>query len=379
MNICFDASALSTPHNGIGRYVSSILSATDSSQHHWQALGRGDLAKQQFLQHHPNHHWQDDGMPMHMGRLLAPLWSLPRHLAKTTPDLFWGPAHRLPVRIPTHTARVVTVHDLCYLKSPQTMHPVGRWLDRWHIPRAIKSADRILTVSHASANDLSAAFPEAATRIRITPLAAHQPSTLDQRILSAHHIRKPYFLFVGTLEPRKNLTRLLQAFAHCTKQTSFTHQLVLIGKDGWGHSKQAQLAQQQPSLKNRITHISNATDAELSALYQHAHALVMPSLYEGFGLPLLEAMQHGTPVITSNTASMPEVAGDGGLLIDPLSSDDIGQAMLALAHDEALHHRLSQQAQQHAKRFSWQQTAEQTLAVFKEAVEERHKKCTHQT
>lgn len=374
MNICFDASALSTPHNGIGRYVSSILEvAQHSSNHHWQAVGRGDLAKKP-VQPNLNLHWHDDAMPTHMGRLLAPFFSLPKYLRKNNADVFWSPAHRLPINIPENTARVVTIHDLCHLKAPETMHPVGRWLDGWHIPRAIQKADRIITVSQATANDLIDIFPEAETRIRVTPLAAQPPSDFDESIVPKHNTQRPYFLFVGTTEPRKNLVRLLQAFANNIKHEAFTHQLVLVGGRGWGDSSIKPLLTQNQPLNERVSIMGEVTDAQLAALYKHAHALVLPSLYEGFGLPLMEAMQHGTPVITSNTSSMPEVAADGGLLVNPWSVDDIGQAMLVLANDELLHQTLSTQARQQAAQFSWQKTTEHTLAVFKEAIDARNNK-----
>jgi glycosyltransferase involved in cell wall biosynthesis len=199
-----------------------------------------------------------------------------------------------------------------------------------------------------------------ADKASVIPLAATEPMSGSEHL--PRPIPEAYFLFVGTLEPRKNLMRLLQAFGAQAHRMSGV-QLVLAGAVGWGEQNLEQ-ALCQLAIEDRVLLAGRLDEASLHGYYRHALALVLPSLCEGFGLPLLEAMQYGVPVITSNCSSMPEVAGAGGLLVDPNDASDIAAAMVELATDDALRQRLRAAALVQAAGFSWDGAAKQTLAVL---------------
>ena len=368
MRIGVDASALATPGSGIGRYLREVLSraipmAGDAIQ--WTLHGRGGFDA--ALCARANVRCRDDRLPRDLGRVVAPFLQLPLHGALAPPDLFWGPAHRLPVRLPASVARVVTIHDLAWLHCPDSMRPVTRRLDALLMPRALRQADRVIACSQATREALSERFPQVRERIVAIPLAAAAlPPPGPPSALEALGIAGPYVLFVGSFEPRKNLRRLLQAFAGFSPALRGSVQLVCAGADEWGGENAGDVGREL-GIDERVRFVRAAGDATLSTLYAHARVLAMPSLYEGFGLPIVEAMQYGTPAVTSRLASMPEVAGDGGLLIDPLDVAALGAALQRLLGDDALREELSAKARIQAARFSWERTARTTLAVFEDA------------
>jgi glycosyltransferase involved in cell wall biosynthesis len=175
-----------------------------------------------------------------------------------------------------------------------------------------------------------------------------------------------YFLSLGTIEPRKNHRRLLEAFSEVAKKDEGVG-LVIAGSYGWAMSKLSQLIGEL-NIGDRVTFLGHIPESELSMIYQGAVALVYPSLYEGFGLPPLEAMQCGCPVITSKTSSLPEVVGGAGLLIDPYSIDDLVTSMLAVLGNEPLRRELISKGVERSKLFSWRRNAERTLEVYEDAL-----------
>ena len=176
-------------------------------------------------------------------------------------------------------------------------------------------------------------------------------------------MKPPFILAVGVLQPRKNLARLVEAFAAVAR--SIPHQLVLVGKEGWAHDElQATIA--RAGLGSRIVFTGYVPDADLPGFYNAADVFVYPSLYEGFGLPPLEAMQCGTPVIAGDTSSLPEVVGDAGILVDPRDTGKIAAALADLLRDERERARLRELGFERAKRFSWEETARQTVEVYRD-------------
>lgn len=299
---------------------------------------------------------------------------LPWWAAQDNTELFWAPVPRLPRYLPERIARVVTIHDLVWKHAGQTMRPLSRWLNANLMPEAVRLADRVIAISEHTACDLLAEFPEAEAKVRVVSLgvsALSQPTPPEA--LHALGIEGPFFLFVGTLEPRKNLRRLLEAYASLPDSVRNGVQMVIAGGKGWGGVDVSAIAAQL-NIGDRVRIVGYASDALLSALYAGALFLAMPSLYEGFGLPLVEAMAMGTPVLTSNCSSMPEVAGDAGLLVDPFDIRSISNGLLAMIMDHPLRRRLSEQAQATAARYSWGRAAEATLRIFDEAVQARKEK-----
>ncbi|WP_263970717.1 glycosyltransferase family 4 protein [Leptolyngbya sp. KIOST-1] len=175
---------------------------------------------------------------------------------------------------------------------------------------------------------------------------------------------RPYILFVSTLEPRKNVVRLIQAFDQLKTQHQINHQLVLVGQKGWQFEPIFEAIAASP-WRHHIRHLDYLSDAEVAYCYQNADVFAYPSLYEGFGLPVLEAMTLGCPVVTANTSSLPEVAGDAALMVDPTSVEELAEALGRVIGDRALRQTLIERGYQQADQFSWTRTAKSTLAAYR--------------
>ncbi|TWO72109.1 glycosyltransferase family 4 protein [Caenimonas sedimenti] len=368
MRIAVDASMLAADGAGISRYLRSLLEAMLALDdgHEWLLYGRRVPA---LATGSSRVGGRQDGLPDAPGRILALAASLPLWTARDRPDVFWAPAHRLPLWLPRDCAGVLTVHDLCWQRAPETMRRSSRALDALFMPRSIARADRILAVSQSTARDIAAGFPAAAARTVVvheglSPLP--EPAGADA--LAALGLRLPYVLFVGTIEPRKNLQRLIEAFGAVRGSSTAPLQLAVVGAAGWG-ADIAESAHRHGA--DQVVVLGRVSDATLATLYRHALCLAMPSLYEGFGLPLLEAMSFGTPVLASDTSSMPEVAGPAGHYVDPLSVASIAQGLRKLAGEPGYRDGLAAHAQAQAGRFRWEQAARDTLEVFAQARQAR--------
>jgi glycosyltransferase involved in cell wall biosynthesis len=243
------------------------------------------------------------------------------------------------------------------------------WLGEWtFMRRAIRNADRIVSVSSATKEAILSVYPWAETKIAVvypgcTPLHSENP----HKTLVRHGIDRPFALFVGTLEPRKNLNNLLKSFALLPQAVRSNLLLVIAGGQGWRLGDlQVEIGNLKITSDVRVTGF--VSDAELGALYQSAKFLTMPSLYEGFGLPIVEANSAGIPALTSNSSSMPEVGGDAALLVDPLSVDSIAHGLNRLATDATLHAKLTSAAKINATRFDWRASAVSLANVFEETI-----------
>ena len=267
-------------------------------------------------------------------------------------------------------------HEISYARCPQFFSPRDRWMLSTLVPLTIRRAARVITVSHHARQEIVDYYGIAPERVAVTYEAAAaqfapvrdagQLAALRSRYNLPGHGR--YFLALGNLQPRKNIGRLVEAFADLSSQAELNDvHLVIAGKALWRESEiYAAVAQAQ--LTNRVHFIGYVADADLPTLYSGALAFVYPSLYEGFGLPPLEAMACGAPVICTNVASLPEVVGDAALLITPTDVDDLARALHALATDADLRARLTVQGAHRAAQFSWRRCAEETLAVYRAAL-----------
>ncbi len=257
---------------------------------------------------------------------------------------------------------VVTVHDLAFRLFPRLFPPAWRNLYRLGLRRAVRRADAIITVSRNTAEDLVQETKVDPARVHVIPLAAWLPATEEpvEPVLERLRVSRPYLLFVGTLEPRKNLVRLVRAYRRAAG-TGLPHSLVLAGPMGWGgQSLLRELALAGPG---DVVLTGRAGHGDLDALYRGASAFVYPSVYEGFGLPVLEAMSRGVPTVTSNVSSLPEVAGDAALLVDPNSVPDIAEAIAGVLEPDRAE-SLRRAGLERAERFSWAETARLTLQVY---------------
>lgn len=361
-----DARQLSTQLSGIGRYNLEILSRLVKMGHQWYVYSHREIELGSW--NYPNVHVRTAHFSHTYLRMLWSQSVMPWWAAADKLDLFWSPLHRLPVFLPKKMARVVTVHDLVWRHSGHTMRSVNRWLDATLMPEAVRQSDRVIAVSSSTARDIENEMPFAAGMVRTIPLGNSVMGDPQPRsALADLGLEVPYFLFVGTLEPRKNLARLLEAFSRLKSTEAGGAVLAIAGGTGWGSVEVDDLIHQW-GLQGRVRKLGYVSDQQLATLYAHALFLAMPSLYEGFGLPLLEAMSRGLPVLTSDISSMPEVAGDAGVLVSPHDVDSIARGLAALLGDNAFRLELASRALASAARFNWDRAALETMVTFKEAI-----------
>jgi len=265
--------------------------------------------------------------------------------------------------------KIITICDVTPILFPETHGRMNVWHHRFILPSILKEADHVITISEASKRDIIRCYKIPEEKITVTLLAAgreFQPAPLGIPGDAVANLPRPYILNVGTLEPRKNLEGLIRAFA-AAKRKGLQHKLVITGARGWGKSPLTALIRDF-ALENAVIFTGFIDDNNLPHLYKGADFFVYPSLYEGFGLPILEAMGCGTPVITSNVSSMPEVAGDAALLVDPRSESELSAAMLRLAGDRGLRSVMSERGIIQAARFNWKLTAEETWNLYEKVL-----------
>jgi glycosyltransferase involved in cell wall biosynthesis len=264
---------------------------------------------------------------------------------------------------------VLTVHDLSFLHHPSWFRMDRALYYRHAIKRSVRHAKRIIADSEATRVDLCEFLGVPAELVTVVPLGVRpefRPAAPEaqQAVTSRYKLPRTFFLFLGTLEPRKNLPRLIEAYDRVADK--LPQDLVITGRHGWktGAVDEALTAARH---RDRIHLPGFAAAEDVPHLLSSAHAFVWPSLLEGFGLPPLEAMACGVPVLSSNTSSIPEVCGDAALLVNPLHVDEIADGLRRLSQDEALCERLREAGRARAARFTWARTAAETLRVYQEA------------
>jgi len=298
------------------------------------------------------------------------LWthiSLAQEVVRRPPDVLFIPAHVLPFVLPARRlpASVVTIHDLGYHFFPQAHSLFQRLYLPWSTRWSAQMASQLIAVSEATALDLQRIYHTPRSKITIVHEATNRPTVAwsDQAVRSRYPLPASYALYVGTLQPRKNLARLIQAYHQLGEHQPLAWDLVLAGADG-GEGKPLRELVAKLNLNRRVHFLGYVADEALPALYWGAHFFCFPSLFEGFGLPILEAQTHGVPVMSTNNSSLPEIAGDAAILVDPTDVDALADAMLQLSQDEALRQRLIAAGYENVKRFSWVKAAQETLAVL---------------
>jgi len=376
MRIGVDARLLSSPLTGIGRYSlelsKALLNHSSLGLSFYTSSSIDSSTKKELLAGRFRSGSFDN-------RLLNMLWSqttLPYWASKDCIDLFWGTTHRLPRYLPQSIARVVTIHDLVWKYAPQTMRPTSLFMEKKLMPEAMKLADLIIADSQGTADGIAQIFPQYLHKVRIIHLGATK-SILSTNLasLAPLGINQPYCLFVGTLEPRKNLIRLIEAYASLPQSCRDQTTLVIAGGKGWG-GIDLEVVLKKNGLKQSIKLVGYVNEQQLATLYANARFLVMPSIYEGFGLPVVEAMQYGTPVLVSHTGCLAEITGDAGVLVDPLSVKSIAHGLEQLIRDDELLSALKANALRRSQHFTWSRCASQTLSVFNEAMALRDERMT---
>jgi glycosyltransferase involved in cell wall biosynthesis len=373
IKVGIDVRCLAKPLTGIGRYTLEMCRALSE---------RDDICLHLYSPSQIHHKILDQcpdaavDVPLKkmkiINKIYRQLWSeiyLPLRIKRDKVDVFWGPAHHLPFLLSTQIPSVVTIHDLVWKYAGETMRPLNRLFEKIRMPHAIWKADRVVADSYSTQQEVLKEFKVHEDKISVIYLGKPQRQTVPPfEDLISLALTCPYFLFVGTIEPRKNLTHLLKAYAQLSEDTKQKAQLVIVGGSGWGHVNLLETIDEL-NLNSHVVILGYVDDAVLPALYAHAQFLAMPSLYEGFGLPLVEAMVYGTPVLTSDKSSMPEVVGDAGILIDPLDAGSIREGLKYLIENVTLRTDLAEKALKNGERFSWERAANQLVDVFKRVIE----------
>lgn len=371
MKIGFDVSDLSTNRaDGTTRYTYELakrLPRLDQNVHWVFFAPAASRILVEVTENVPNVTLSVTAWPKYWTQARLP-WDIYAHKI----DTLFMPIQQLPYIRPKGVRTVAVVHDLAVHVFPD-QYTYKNWA-LLHVFSAYvaRQADAIIAVSQATADDIEKYYKRTAhvhvvhhgvDHQKFFPVREGEESSWQTLTSAYPSLRKPYLLYVGQIQPRKNIIRLVEAF-ELLKQEQPKLQLVLAGSHGWLQKPILDRIQTSP-YSHDIVLLGRVADELMSALYQHAHVFVMPSLYEGFGMPLLEAMASGTPVVTSNVSSMPEITGNAALCIDPQSVASIaGGVREAQSKSESLRH----QGIARAKQFSWEETAQETFAILHNAL-----------
>jgi glycosyltransferase involved in cell wall biosynthesis len=268
--------------------------------------------------------------------------------------------------------KIVTVHDMTYKAYPETLPFMIKLLLNWKLGSSCKRADKIVTVSEFSKAEIIKYFHIEPDKIVVVPSAVDNkwyfPVSDTESIIrckNKYAIPGEYYLYVGTIEPRKNIEGLIDAYYRLKQKRPEVPKLVIAGKKGWLYDAVFKKVEAL-HIKNDVLFLGYIANEDISPVICGALAFVYPSLYEGFGLPPLEAMACGVPVLTSNRASLPEVVGDAAITVDPLHIDEMAAAMERLFTDKKLREELSRKGLEQAKKFSWETAASKTIKLYEE-------------
>lgn len=286
-------------------------------------------------------------------------------------DVFHATDHHIPKL--RDVPLVATIMDAIPFVHPEWTSKGMRWFKNMAFRKASHWADHIITISEYSKRDIVNAFGVSECDITVIPLGYDESlgqAVTDrerQAVLQQYGLSESFFLFVGTLQPRKNVRRIIEAHRSLPAAIQSSHPLVIVGNFGWGDDSQLQDIERMER-QGHGRWLRRVPQNDLVVLMQSAKALVYPSLYEGFGLPVLEGFAAGIPVISSNTTSIPEVAGDAALLINPLETAEIAHAMQTLVEDVEMASELVRRGSERLKQFSWRKCAEETVEVYKQVI-----------
>jgi glycosyltransferase involved in cell wall biosynthesis len=360
MTIGLVAYALDRQPTGIGHYTRQLLLAFSNLGLSYHVLRSGSGF--QVPNVHPLRFASLAPSLLTIGQLEIALFARRYKL-----DLVHDPTGLAPLAA-SHARRILTLHDVFPLSFPGYSTLFEELVYRFWLPCILPRLDAVITVSQNSRQDICRCFHMTAEKVTVIPEAASphfQPLTENELkpILCNYGLQLPYILYVGSVEPRKNLLRLIEAWILLHKILP-SYRLVIVGARNYWKSSPVANVVRQSGLLGQVIFTGYIPDEDLPAIYNGASLFCFPSLYEGFGLPVLEAMACGTPVVTSNSSSLPEVAGDGAILVDPNNVDEIAHAMQRILEDPELARDLRRRGLQRAAQFSWEKTAKETIAVY---------------
>lgn len=376
MKIGVDARLLSRNITGIGRYTIEMCRALSKIDDVSLYLYSPSEIPNDIMKILPTGIFR---IKKYKGAIWRQFWSetyLPYWAKKDRIDIFWGPSHRLPYFLPSTIPQAVTIHDLVWKYHSKTMAFTTLLLDRLQMPLALKQADHIIAASHSTAQDILKEFNVDKNRLSVVTLGSnHLQKAPESNQLQSIGISSPYCLFVGTMEPRKNLKNLLKAYSLLPDDVKNNHCLIIVGGKGWGGIDVHETINNL-KLSSCVKVLGYVNETILTQLYKYAQFLAFPSLYEGFGLPIVEAMSYGIPILTSNNSSMKEIAETIGVLVEPLDVNSIKSALLTLILNKDLRNELSRKTKQERGKYNWDIAGQKLFNIFEQTI--NYKSSTHE-
>ncbi len=373
MRIAIDYTAAIRQGAGIGAYVHNLVAAllAQDSVDQYTLLTSGQPTHERPFPDAPNARGRSMFIPDRYLNILWYRWHMPvpATLFSGPTDIYHGPNFVLPP-LSKKVRKVVTIHDLAFLEHPEYAVPSLAAYLRQVVPEAVAAADVVTTVSSEVSRTLVEHFQTPRAKLAVIPngVAPYFRRITDPLLLNAtrhkFELKHPLILGVGTLEPRKNHAGLIKAFYQAQKKKHGPAMLALAGGQGWLYEETQKLVAEL-KLERKVRFLGRVSDLELITLYSMADVFAFPSFFEGFGIPPLEAMACGAPVITSNTSSLPEVAGDAALLVDPNDISALAQAIQTLLENEQLRSELVQKGYLQAQKYTWDMSARRMLQIYR--------------
>ena len=377
MRIAIDYTAAIRQKAGIGNYVRKLVDAMleQDTTNQYTLLTSGRPTRERPFPQAENVRGRSIFIPDRYLNVIWYRWRLPLYATYFSGqvDIYHGPDFALPP-IGKNLRKVVTVHDLAFLEHPEYAVPSLVTYLRKIVPEAVAAADVVCTVSQEVSRTLIEHFQTPPEKLTVIPngVSTHFRPITDPVLLGATRhkfaLKHPLVLGVGTLEPRKNHIGLIRGFYQAQKKKGGPAMLALAGDKGWLYEETQQLVEEL-KLEKKVRFLGRVSDHELVTLYSLADVFAFPSFVEGFGVPPLEAMACGAPVITSNTSSLPEVVGDAALLVDPHKSGELSAALLRILGDKQLQEELRQKGYERVKHYTWPVSARKMLSVYQRVYE----------
>ncbi len=372
MRYAIDGRCIQDHFPGIARYTWNLVRALASHARDdefvllYDPLARNTRYELSPLAEEPNVRLVPGAAPLFSA---GEQWQIPHQLRTLGPSVIHLPYYLRPYALPA--PEVITAHDLIPLIHPEYFSLKERAIFRLAMGLDLSTARRVIAVSQATANDLQRHYRVSGARLVVIPEAADpafapQPAEAIAAIRQRYHLPEGYVLYLGSNKPHKNLVRLVEAWQQAAARV--TPAVLAIAGHWDARYPQAQERAAALGIEDRIRFVGPVAEEDLPAVYSGAQLFVFPSLYEGFGLPVLEALACGVPVVCANTSSLPEVAGDAALLVDPLYPPALTEAICRVLEDAALARDLRARGLAQARRYSWEHTARETLAVYRQAL-----------
>ena len=357
---------------GIYQYIDNLISNLLSVDHQNDYTLLSTLKGSQENGKIPNRRIKR--VPGRLSEFLLEGLTLPVEILMGELDLFHGPCFFVPRHL--RGKSIVTIHDLMMFRAPEFLNPEWAASLKKKVHASVKRADAIIAVSEFTKKDMGELLHISEERIRVihngidSTLHPIKDKIEIEKVKVKYGVKGPYLLFVGNIEPKKNIERLIHACVKLQHSTRYKYPLLVVGKKAWHFQKVWEVVRQVHA-ENDTVFTDVVDGADLPYLYSGAELFIFPSLFEGFGIPVIEAMACGTPVVASNRTSIPEVSGDAAVIVDPMNVDELAGAIYQVLSTPALREKLIERGIERARYFSWEKSTRETLKLYQEIGENR--------